>query len=187
MVDGVILSYTLWGIIIESAQDVGSVLLLAQLLGLLALLIHLVFDDFFLFLDGGFFLVGRIVFGWVIAADNNCFFFVFLEVLCYLGSFIDLFFLDIDDLLVVLIPMFLLLIIHNCKRLIHLHLFQLQLHLFQCIQELFTEKFAIFYFGNKSLHILEILEGLALIHRVVFLSTINPALFFMKLGMHESL
>lgn len=187
MADGVILSYTLWGIIIESAQDVGAVLLLAQLLCFLALLVHLVLDDLFLLLYGGFFLVGSAVLGCIVAGDDDCFLLVFLQVLCHLGSLFDLFLLDIDDLLVVLVPMFLPLIIHNGKGLIHLHLLQLQLHLSQGSQEFLTEKLAIFHFGDKRLHVFEILKGFALIHGVIFLSTVDPALLLVQLGMHNSL
>lgn len=140
-----------------------AVLLLSNLLGLLLQLFHLVLDDLLDHLADGLRL-GLLL--------RDCC--LRLEVLRDLGCFFDLFLLDVDHLLGVLITMFFLLIVNNCERRIHLHLLQILLHGLKSIEELLGEELAVFYLGSEHLDVLEILEGLGLVERVVLFRAIHP-------------
>lgn len=140
-----------------------AVLLLPNLLRFLLQLLNLVLDDL---LDQ---LANRLRLG-LFLRD----YWLGLEVLGDLCGFLDLFFLDVYDLLGVLIAMFFLLIVHHSERGVHLHLLQVLLHGFQCLKELFGEELAVFYLGCEDLNVLEVLEGFGLVERVVLLRTVNP-------------
>jgi hypothetical protein len=99
---------------------------------------------------------------------------VFLQEVGDLGSLFDLFLLDVDHLLVVLVAVFLLLVVHHLEGLVHLHLLQLLLDRLQRLQEWLRKELTVLHLTSKDTHVLEVLERLALVHGVELLSSIDP-------------
>ena len=141
-----------------------AVFLLADLLRLLLHLLHLVLDDLLHHLADGLRLA-------LFMRDRG----LGLEVLGDLRCLFDLFLLDVHHLLGVLVAMLLLFIVHHREGSVHLHLLQILLHGLKGLQEFWREELAVLDLGGEDLDVLEVLEGLGFVERVVFLRAVDPA------------